>query len=94
MFTWQAATVEKGVSLLDTGATVLARRGAAWRVGGLAVLAGVLLGAATVVRAHLVHAHAAVETGEGGLGALVDVLLAGLAVEGGRARADVGRVEG
>lgn len=91
--TWQAAAVVDGVPLLDAGASVLARRGAARHVGGLAVLASVLLRAAAVVRAHLVHAHAAVEAGRGSLGALVDVLLAGLTVEGGRARADVGGIE-
>lgn len=58
------------------------------------MLAGVLLRTATVVRAHLVHTHAAVQAGRGRLGALVDVLLAGLTVEGGRAGADVGGIEG
>lgn len=57
------------------------------------MLAGELLGAAAVVRAHLVHAHAAVEAQRGHPGALVHVLLARLAVEGRRAGADVGRVE-
>lgn len=46
---WQAATIIGGVSLLDTGASVLTWRGAAWHVGALAVLASVLLRAATVV---------------------------------------------
>lgn len=71
----------------------MARRGAAWHIGGLAVLAGVLLRAAAVVRAHLIHANAAVKTWRGRLGALVNVLLAGLAVEAGRAGADVGGIE-
>ena len=56
--------------------------------------AGVLLGAAAVVGAHLVHAHPPVAARGRGLGALVDVLLAGLAVEGGRAGADVVELEG
>lgn len=47
--TWQAGAVIGGVSLLDAGASVLAWRGAAWRVGGLAVLASVLLRTAAVV---------------------------------------------
>lgn len=92
--TWQAATVIRGVSLLHTGASVLARRGAAGHVRGLAVLPGVLVRTAAVVRADFVHTHAAVETGRGSLGALVDVLLAGLTVEGRRAGADVGGVKG
>lgn len=92
--TWQAAAVVGGVSLLDAGASILAWRGAAWHVGGLAVLAGVLLRTAAVVRSHLVHTHAAVEAGGGGLGALIDVLLAGLTMESGRAGADVGGIEG
>lgn len=91
---WQAAAVVGGVSLLDASASVLARRGAARHVGGLAVLPGVLLRTAAVIRAHLIHADAAVETGRGGLGTLVDVLLAGLPVEGRRAGADVGGIEG
>jgi len=92
--TWEAAAVIDGVSLLHTGASALARRGAARHVGRLAVSAGVLLRTAAVVRAHLVHAQAAVVAGRGTLGALVDVLLAGLTVEGGRAGADVGGIEG
>lgn len=91
---WQAAAIIGGVSLLDTGSSILAWRGAAWHVGGLTVLAGVLMRAAAVVRTHLIHTHAAVKTGRGSLGALVDILLAGLTVEGGWAGADVGGIEG
>lgn len=58
------------------------------------MLTGVLLRTAAVVRAHLVHTHATVKTGRGSLGALIDVLLAGLTVEGGWAGADVGGIEG
>lgn len=92
--TWEAAAVIGGVSLLDTGASVLAWWGAAWHVGGLTVLAGVLLRASAVVWAHLVYTHATIETWRGSLSALVDVLLAGLTVEGGWAGADVGGIEG
>ena len=72
----------------------MAGRGAAGQVGGLAVRAGELLGAAAVEGAHLVDADAPVAAGRGRLGALVDVLLAGLPVEGGGAGADVVGVEG
>lgn len=91
--TRQTAAVEGGVPLLDTGAAVEARRGAAGCVGHVAVLASELLGAAAVVRAHLVHAHAAVEARQGHPGALVHVLLACLAVKGRRAGTDVGGVK-
>lgn len=47
-----------------------------------------------MVRAHLVDTNAAVEARGGGLRALVDILLAGLAVESGRAGADVGGIKG
>lgn len=57
------------------------------------MLAGVLLRASAVVRAHLIHTHATIKTRRGNLGALVDVLLARLAVEGRRAAADVGGIE-
>ncbi|TNN55509.1 hypothetical protein EYF80_034251 [Liparis tanakae] len=89
-----AWTVVDVVLTVLTGASALARRGAARHVGGLAVAAGVLLGTAAAVGADLVHAQAAVAAGRRALGALVHVLLAGLAVEGGRAGADVGGVEG
>lgn len=89
----EAAAVIGGISLLDTGAAVLAWRGATRHVGRLTVLAGVLLRASAVVRAHLIHTHATVKTRRGDLGALVDVLLARLAVEGRRAAADVGGVK-
>lgn len=48
LFTWKAAAVIGGVSLLHTGASIVARRGAAWHVGRLTVLAGVLMRTATV----------------------------------------------
>lgn len=51
------------------------------------------MGAAAVVRAHLVHTHAAIEARRGQSGALVHILLTGLAVEGRRAGADVGGVK-
>lgn len=51
--------------------------------------ASVLLRTAAVVGPHLIHTDAAIEAGSGGLGALVDVLLAGLTMEGGWAGADV-----
>lgn len=57
------------------------------------MLAGKLRGAATVVRAHFVHAHATVEAWRGHPGALVHILLASLTVEGRRAGADVGGVK-
>lgn len=92
--TWQAAAIIDSVSLLHAGPSVLAWRGAAWHVWGLTVLAGVLLGAAAVVRANLIHAHAAVKTRGGSLSALVDVLFAGLTVESRGAGADVGGIKG
>lgn len=58
------------------------------------MLAGVLRRASAMVRAHLVDANAAVEARGGGPRALVDILLAGLAVESGRAGADVGGIKG
>lgn len=58
------------------------------------MLASVLLRTAAMVRAHLIHTDTTVQTGRGGLGALVDVLLAGLSVEGRRAGADVDGIEG
>lgn len=91
--TRQTAAVEGGVPLLDAGATIEAGRGAAGCVGNVAVLAGELRGAAAVVRAHFVHAHAAVEAQGGDPGALVHVLLASLTVEGRWASADVGGVK-
>lgn len=47
-----------------------------------------------MVRAHLIYTNTTIEAGGGGLRALVDILLAGLAVEGGWAGADVGGVQG
>lgn len=91
--TGKTAAVKGGVPFLDAGATIKAWRGAAGRVRHVAVLAGELLGAAAVVRAHLVHAHAAVEAQRWHSCALIHVLLAGLAVEGRRASADVGGVK-
>lgn len=89
----KAAAVVGGLSFLDAGASILTRRGAARHVEGLASRAGVLLRTAAVVRAHLIHAHAAVEAGRGNLGALVHVLLAGLTVKGGWAGADEGGIK-
>lgn len=57
------------------------------------MLAGVLLRASAVVRAHLIHTNATIKTRRGNLGALVDILLARLAVEGRRTAADVGGIE-
>lgn len=57
------------------------------------MLAGVLLRASAVVQAHLIHTHATIKTRRGNLGALVDILLARLPVEGRRAAADVGGIE-
>lgn len=57
-------------------------------------MASVLLRTTAVVRAHLVHTHTTIKTRRGSLGALVDVLLAGFTMEGGRAGADVGGVKG
>lgn len=54
------------------------------------MLAGVFLRAAAVVRADLIHTDATVTTGRGSLGAFVDVLFAGLTVEGRWAGADEG----
>lgn len=47
-----------------------------------------------MVRAHLVDTNAGIEARGGGLCALVDILLAGLAVEGGWAGADEGGIKG
>lgn len=79
---------------MDAGASVVARRGAARHVWRLTVLPGVLRRAPAMIRAHFVDADAGVEARGGGLRALVDVLLAGLAVESRRAGADVGGVKG
>lgn len=92
--TWQAAAVVGGVALLHAGPSILARRGAAWHVRGLTVLASVLLRTAAVVRADLVHAHAAIQTWGGSLSALVDVLFTGLTMESRGAGADEGGIEG
>lgn len=46
---WKAAAIIGGVSLLHTGASILARRRAAWHVGRLTVLAGVLMRTAAAV---------------------------------------------
>ena len=72
----------------------MAGRGTAGQVAPLAVLPRVLPRALAPVAAHLVAAHPAVPARRGALGALVDVLPARLAGEGGRALADVVRVEG
>lgn len=92
--TWEAATVVSGVSFLDAGASILAWWGAAWRVGGLTVFAGVLLRTATVVWSHLIHTCATIKTMRGSLGALIDVLLASLTIKRGRAGADVSGLKG
>lgn len=91
---WQTGAVVGCVPFLDARASVLARRGTAGHVERFAVRAGILLRAPAVVRPHLVHAHAAVVARRGQLGAFVDILFAGFAVEGGRTRADEGGVEG
>lgn len=92
--TWHTGAFIVGVTLLDAGASILARRRAAGQVAFLAVLAGVLGRAAAVVAADHVDARAAVlARWEVGV-ALVDVLLAGLAREEGRAGADVVRLDG
>lgn len=87
--TWQASALVGGVTLLDAGTPVVARRRAAGQVGGLAVHARVLLGAVAVVGAHLVDAHAPILAGGGTQDALIHVLLAGLAREERGAGADV-----
>lgn len=92
--TWKTGAVVGGVSLLNTGASILAWRGAAWHVRCLTVLASVLRWASAMVRAHLVDTNAAIEARGRGLSALVDILLAGLAMEGGRTGADVGGIKG
>lgn len=92
--TWKTGAVVGGVSLLNTGASILAWRGAAWHVWCLTVLASVLRRASAMVRAHLIDTNAAIEARGGGLCALVDILLAGLAMEGGWAGADVGGIKG
>lgn len=43
-----------------------------------------------MIRAHLIHAYAAIETGRGSLGTLVYILLAGLTSKSAWAFADVG----
>lgn len=91
---WQTAAVIGCVPLLDTCASVLARRGTARHVESFTVRTRILLRAPAVVGPHLVHAHAAVVTRRGQLGTFVDVLFAGFAVEGRRTRADEGGVEG
>lgn len=58
------------------------------------MLSSVLLRTAAVVRAHLIHTYATVETGRWSLGTLVDILLAGLSMEGRRTGADVGGIKG
>lgn len=47
-----------------------------------------------MVRSHLIYTHATVKTWRGTLSTLVDVLLAGLAMEGRWAGADIGGIEG
>lgn len=92
--TWQTRAFIAGLPLLYAGAPVKARWGVAGLIEGLAIFPRVLRRAAAAIRAHLVLTHAAVLAGWRNLGALVDVLPAGLAWEEGRAVADVVGIEG
>lgn len=58
------------------------------------MLASVLLRASAVVRSHLIYTHATIKTRRGTLSTLIDVLLAGLTMEGRWAGADVGGIKG
>lgn len=91
---WQAAAVIGGVSLLDTCASILARRRVAWHVEGLTVLPTVLLRAAAVVGTHLIDTHTPVLTWRGQLGTFVDILFASFTMEGWRTRANECSVKG
>ena len=92
--TWHAGALVAGVSLLDAGAPAVARRRVAGHVAALAVHARILRGTLAAEGAHLVDAHTPVQAGRRALGALVDVLLAGLAGEELRAGADVVGLKG
>lgn len=92
--TWQASALVGGLSFLYAGAPVVAGRGIAGHVEDLAMLASVLQQASAVVGAHLVDTSAAILADRGILGALVDILLAGLPVEGRRTVAQVMGLKG
>lgn len=92
--TWQASALMGGVPRGAAGAPVLAGGGAAGHIGQLAVGTGVGGTAGTTVGADLVVAGATVAAEPRALAALVDVLLAGGAVETGWAAADVRGLEG
>lgn len=93
-FTRHAGALVAGVPLLDAGPPVVAGGGAAGQVAALAVLARELGRALAPVAPHLVDAQAAVAAGRRAGVALVDVLLAGLAREEGRAAAHVVGLDG
>lgn len=92
--TWHTGAFVAGLSPLDAGSSVMAGRRVAGQVAALAVLARVLQRAAALVAADLVDAHSAVLAGRLAHVALVDVLLAGLSGEEGRAGADVVGLDG
>lgn len=58
------------------------------------MLTSILLWAAAVVRAHLIHTYTTIEAGRGRLGTLIDILLAGLTMESRWAGADIVRFKG
>lgn len=79
MPTWQTGALVARLSLLYAGAPVVAWRGVTGLIEGLAVFPGVFHRAVAAIRAHLVLTHATVLARRGTLGALIDVLFAGLA---------------
>lgn len=87
--TWQTGALVGRVPLLHAGAPVLAGRGVAGHIQRLAVFAGILRRAHTVVGPHLIDARAPVLARRGAHGALIHILLAGLPRECRRAPADV-----
>lgn len=58
------------------------------------MLASVLLRASAVERTNLIYTYATIKAWRGSQSALVDILLAGLTMEGGWAGADVGGING
>lgn len=86
--TWHTGAFIAGLSFLDARSSIMAGRRVAGQVPTLAVLACVLRRALAPVATNVVDAHAVVLAGRRAHVALVDILLAGLSREEGRAGAD------